>query len=122
MFTGSRDTELPCVLSLSNSSQEAAAFKIKTTAPRRYKVRPNLALIQPKSVAKVQVVLVPGTSKEAISEDKFLVQIFSFSESVSVPSQNQLLSFWRALSDKDISEHRYVCRMRAAVFQYSSAY
>ena len=34
--------------------------QIKTTAPLRYKVRPNLALIDPKSVAKIHVLLVPG--------------------------------------------------------------
>lgn len=110
VFTGSQETELLCSLSLSNTSQDAAAFKIKTTAPRRYKVRPNLALIQPQSVTKVQVLLVPGSPCGAISEDKFLVQIFSFSASVPVPSQNQLLAFWRALPEKDIVEHRMRCR------------
>ena len=35
------------------------SLQIKTTAPLRYKVRPNLALIDPKSVAKVHVLLVP---------------------------------------------------------------
>lgn len=106
VFRGGRDKELLCTLSLSNTSQNAAAFKIKTTAPRRYKVRPNLALIQPKLVTKVQVLLVPAPSNSSVSEDKFLVQIYSFSASVSVPSQRQLPSFWRSLSEKDITEHR----------------
>ena len=35
-------------------------FQVKTTAPQRYKVKPNLALIDPKSVAVVQVLLIPG--------------------------------------------------------------
>ena len=36
------------------------AAQIKTTAPTRYKVRPSLAILESKSIAKVQVVLVPG--------------------------------------------------------------
>lgn len=107
VFSGGRDKELVCTLSLSNTSQNPAAFKIKTTAPRRYKVRPNLALIQPKSATKVQVLLVPSQSNSSISEDKFLVQIYSFSASASVPSQRQLPSFWKSLSEKDVMEHRY---------------
>ena len=108
VFNGKRDKELSCTLSLSNTSQNAAAFKIKTTAPHRYKVRPNLALVQPKSVTKVQVLLVPSQSNSSVSGDKFLVQIYSFTASMSVPSQRQLPSFWRSLSEKDVMEHRYI--------------
>ena len=35
-------------------------LQVKTTAPVKYKVRPNFALIDAKSVAKVHVLLVPG--------------------------------------------------------------
>lgn len=39
---------------------DVPSLQIKTTAPLRYKVRPNLALIDPKSVARVHVLLVPS--------------------------------------------------------------
>ena len=109
VFSGPRDKELLCTLSLTNTSRDCpAVFKIKTTAPRRYKVRPNLSLVQPEAKTKVQVLLVAGSpSVVTISDDKFLVQIFSFQASATIPSPNQLPSFWKSLSEKDITEHRY---------------
>lgn len=51
-------------------------FKVKTTAPKFYCVRPNAALVQPGESLQVQVILL-GLSKEPASDfkcrDKFLV-------------------------------------------------
>lgn len=39
---------------LLNTSDDAVAFKIKTTAPKRYCVRPNLGLVLPKDKVEIQ--------------------------------------------------------------------
>ena len=47
------------------------AFKIKTTAPKRYCVRPNSGLLAPDDIMDVKVMLQPGGTDE---KHKFQVQ------------------------------------------------
>eukprot|EP00731_Ephydatia_muelleri_P030852 Em0022g366a len=87
---------------------------IKTTAPTRYKVRPSLAILESKSVAKVQVVLVPGNGNSGpVSQDKFLVQYYPFEAGTKVPDQNdsQLPAFWKTLPEQSIREYRLRCQL-----------
>ncbi|KPV73330.1 uncharacterized protein RHOBADRAFT_55091 [Rhodotorula graminis WP1] len=64
-------------LAVSNHNSQAVAYKVKTTAPRQYCVRPNSGRIEPGETVEVQVLLqamkedpAPG----AKCRDKFLVQ------------------------------------------------
>ncbi len=81
--------------------------QVKTTAPKRYKVRPNVALVDSKSVAKVQVLFTPDAGPTSVSQDKFLIQTYTISPETSLPDIDQLIQFWKALPQKDITEHRY---------------
>ncbi|PVV00057.1 hypothetical protein BB559_000164 [Furculomyces boomerangus] len=67
-------TETELVLSNNNTSQ--VAFKIKTTAPKQYFVRPNSGEILPNSSISIQIGLQPirDFSPEFKCKDKFLVQ------------------------------------------------
>ena len=58
--------------------------QIKTTVPLRYKVRPNLALINPKSVAKIHVLLVPGETQWLNSTNLSLSVYFTSTFTVTV--------------------------------------
>ncbi|KAJ5403287.1 hypothetical protein N7509_003158 [Penicillium cosmopolitanum] len=65
------------VLRLRNAGQESVVFKVKTTAPKHYCVRPNSGRIEPGRAVEVQVLLQalkdePAT--DAKCKDKFLVQ------------------------------------------------
>ena len=113
-FIEKTGTECKCVITLTNISEQALAYKIKTTAPTRYKVRPSLALLEPRSVAKVQVVLVPGNGNSGpVSQDKFLVQYYTFEPGTKVPDQNdsQLPAFWKSLPEPSIREYRLRCQL-----------
>ncbi|QLQ79088.1 hypothetical protein HG537_0B04360 [Torulaspora globosa] len=61
---------------ITNNSDESIAFKVKTTAPKFYCVRPNAAVVAPGESVKVQVILL-GLAKEPAEDfkcrDKFLV-------------------------------------------------
>jgi len=64
------------LLKLHNTGQELISYKVKTTAPKRYCVRPNTGIINPNEQVQVQVVLnfskdPPLTLK---STDKFQIQ------------------------------------------------
>ena len=62
---------------LTNPTNRDVCFKVKTTAPRRYCVRPNAARIPPNQTVKVEVVVqaMDAYPPEDKCKDKFLVQM-----------------------------------------------
>ncbi|KAB8239841.1 phosphatidylinositol-binding protein scs2 [Aspergillus alliaceus] len=65
------------VLHLNNDNQEPVVFKVKTTAPKHYCVRPNSGRIEPGRTVDVQVLLQAMKEEptpDAKCKDKFLVQ------------------------------------------------
>ncbi|KAJ5542150.1 hypothetical protein N7535_004573 [Penicillium sp. DV-2018c] len=81
------------VLRLSNPNQDGVVFKVKTTAPKHYCVRPNSGHIQPGKTVEVQVLLqamkedpAPGTK----CKDKFLVQAVSVASGLENASVGQI--------------------------------
>ena len=65
-------------LTLSNSSDQIVIFKIKTTNPRQFCVRPNCDYIEPRSSIKIEILMQPENSGQ--SKDKFLIQAASVTE------------------------------------------
>ncbi|KAL2511458.1 Vesicle-associated protein 1-3 [Abeliophyllum distichum] len=65
-----------CSMQLTNKTDQHIAFKVKTTSPKRYCVRPNAGVVLPNSVCNVTVTM--QAHKEALADmqckDKFLVQ------------------------------------------------
>uniref|UniRef100_A0A8C3D975 Vesicle-associated membrane protein-associated protein A n=1 Tax=Corvus moneduloides TaxID=1196302 RepID=A0A8C3D975_CORMO len=62
-------------LKLRNPSDRKVCFKVKTTAPRRYCVRPNSGIIDPGSSVIVSVMLQPfDYDPNEKSKHKFMVQ------------------------------------------------
>ncbi|CAR22045.1 phospholipid metabolism-regulating protein SCS22 [Lachancea thermotolerans CBS 6340] len=63
-------------VTVTNNTDQAVAFKVKTTAPKFYCVRPNAALVAPGEQVQVQVILL-GLAEEPAPDfkckDKFLV-------------------------------------------------
>jgi len=65
------------VLLVSNQNSAPVAFKVKTTAPRLYCVRPNSGRIEPGDSVEVAVMLQPMQEEPPLSakcKDKFLIQ------------------------------------------------
>ncbi|KAE8157795.1 PapD-like protein [Aspergillus tamarii] len=65
------------ILHLNNENQEPVVFKVKTTAPKHYCVRPNSGRIEPGKSVDVQVLLQAMKEEpapDAKCKDKFLVQ------------------------------------------------
>ena len=54
IFTGPFTKPVITVLKLSNPTEETVLFKIKTTAPKKYCVRPNFGHVMPHSNIKVE--------------------------------------------------------------------
>ncbi|TXG51137.1 hypothetical protein EZV62_023661 [Acer yangbiense] len=68
--------QISCSLQLSNKTNDYVAFKVKTTNPKKYCVRPNTGVVLPRSTCDIIVTM--QAQKEAPSDmqckDKFLLQ------------------------------------------------
>jgi hypothetical protein len=69
--------QVPTTLQLSNPTSESVAFKVKTTSPKKYCVRPNTGVVKPGET--VDVLIIMQQQKEwpldlTACKDKFLVQ------------------------------------------------
>ncbi|CAB4279571.1 unnamed protein product [Prunus armeniaca] len=68
--------QISCSLLLSNKTDNYVAFKVKTTNPKKYCVRPNTGIVSPRSTCDVIVTM--QAQKEAPPDmqckDKFLLQ------------------------------------------------
>ncbi|KAG5028300.1 hypothetical protein JHK87_011814 [Glycine soja] len=68
--------QISCSLQLSNKTDSYVAFKVKTTNPKKYCVRPNTGIVTPRSTCDVIVTM--QAQKEAPADmqckDKFLLQ------------------------------------------------
>lgn len=80
-------------LKLANSGNERLAYKIKTTAPKRYCVKPNSGFLDAHATANIQVMLQPQVAGQPDdrSKHKFMVQW------VAVPSSysDDVDNFWK---------------------------
>ncbi|KAL1827120.1 hypothetical protein ACET3Z_005532 [Daucus carota] len=65
-----------CDLKLGNSTDQHVAFKVKTTSPKKYFVRPNTGIIQPWDSCVITVTLQPQRESppDMQCKDKFLLQ------------------------------------------------
>lgn len=65
-----------CIVHLANVTNQFVAFKVKTTSPKKYCVRPNVGIIKPKSTYDFSVTMQAQKSAQAEMQckDKFLVQ------------------------------------------------
>uniref|UniRef100_A0A0A9G9E3 MSP domain-containing protein n=1 Tax=Arundo donax TaxID=35708 RepID=A0A0A9G9E3_ARUDO len=68
--------QISCSMQLTNRTDEYIAFKVKTTSPKKYCVRPNSGIVPPRSTSDIIVTM--QAQKEAPPDmqckDKFLVQ------------------------------------------------
>ncbi|XP_053203866.1 vesicle-associated membrane protein-associated protein A-like [Panonychus citri] len=75
-FEGPYTSVVTSYLTLTNPSDRRVCFKVKTTAPRRYCVRPNNGMVEPKSTTKIAVMLQPFDfeNQPDRSKHKFMIQ------------------------------------------------
>lgn len=75
LLAGPFTSAVSSVMKLTNPSEHKICFKIKTTAPKRYCVKPNSGVIDPKETVQIFVSLQPfefdPTDK---NRHKFMVQ------------------------------------------------
>ncbi|XP_016355293.1 vesicle-associated membrane protein-associated protein A [Sinocyclocheilus anshuiensis] len=92
-------------LKLRNPSDRRVCFKVKTTAPRRYCVRPNSGVIDPGATVTISVMLQPfDYDPNEKSKHKFMVQ------SIFVPpSVSDLEAMWKDAKPDDLMDSKLRC-------------
>lgn len=93
IFKGPFNVVSTTTLKLNNSGNERLAYKIKTTAPKRYCVKPNSGFLDAHTMANIQVMLQPQTAGQPDdrTKHKFMVQW------VAVPASytDDVDNFWK---------------------------
>lgn len=93
-------------LKLINPTCRAVCFKVKTTAPKRYCVRPNSGLIKPKEQMTVAVMLQPfDYDPSEKNKHKFMVQTM-FAPDDEIESQEAL---WKDVSPENLMDSKLKC-------------
>jgi len=99
-------------LTLTNPSDRKVCYKIKTTAPKRYCVRPNSGIIDPKNSTKIALMLQPSSSvdsqqlNEFKNKHKFMVQTMFAGDDDSFSNQEIL---WKKVEPSAIMESKLKC-------------
>jgi vesicle-associated membrane protein-associated protein A len=93
VFKGPFNVVSTTTLKLSNSGNDRLAYKIKTTAPKRYCVKPNSGFLESHNTANIQVMLQPQTTgqQDDRTKHKFMVQWVAVPSSYSDDVEN----FWK---------------------------
>ncbi|KAJ2864081.1 phosphatidylinositol-binding protein scs2 [Coemansia aciculifera] len=97
------------VLRLTNKNNSPVAFKVKTTAPKQYCVRPNAGRIEPGDSVEVQVVLQPMKEEPPVDfkcRDKFLVQSIQITPEMESMPMTELWAMVEREAKSSINEKK----------------
>uniref|UniRef100_A0A8C7W6R9 Vesicle-associated membrane protein-associated protein A n=1 Tax=Oncorhynchus mykiss TaxID=8022 RepID=A0A8C7W6R9_ONCMY len=92
-------------LKLKNPSDRSVCFKVKTTAPKRYCVRPNSGIIDVGATVTISVMLQPfDYDPNEKSKHKFMVQsIFA------LPNVAEMDAMWKDVKPHDLMDSKLRC-------------
>ncbi|KAF4669668.1 Central component in molecular interactions underlying sperm crawling [Perkinsus chesapeaki] len=99
------------ILRLDNKTDKkrSVAYKIKTTAPRKYLVRPSSGVIGPGESADIQIILQPQTADPSNDHDRFLIQT-----AVSKSGRSLDREEWGKLAKGEVEEQKIRVVFKAA--------
>ncbi|KAG1143884.1 hypothetical protein G6F37_002120 [Rhizopus arrhizus] len=99
-------------LFVKNLNDHPIIFKVKTTAPKQYCVRPNAGRIEPNSEIEVQIILQPFKEEPAEDykcKDKFLVQTATLNESLEQQDISSMWSYIESTDRQSMHQHKIKC-------------
>lgn len=109
VFEGPFDRVVTSYLELKNPSEHRVCFKVKTTAPNRYGVRPNSGVIQPSGKIRIAIMFHP-TEKDTQSErarHKFMVQSIILRSETTPTDQ-----IWKEAKPEEVMDSKLRCIFR----------
>ncbi|KAI8979172.1 PapD-like protein [Mycotypha africana] len=97
---------------ISNPNNEPIAFKVKTTAPRLYCVRPNSDIVPANSYVDVQIMLQAFKEEppmDAKCRDKFLILSTFLNDTIKDMTLPDLWTYVEANEKQNIRQHKLRC-------------
>jgi vesicle-associated membrane protein-associated protein A len=105
-FKGPFTDVVTAELKLTNPTEKRICFKVKTTAPKRYCVRPNSGILDPQKSISVAVMLQPfDYDPNEKNKHKFMVQSM-FAPDYAVDSQDNL---WKDAPPESLMDTKLKC-------------
>lgn len=100
--------EMSGQFTITNMDESAISFKIRTTSPEKFRVRPSSGTLSPGATQVVLIVVQPGFHLRTVTKDRFLVM------SVQIPktdlSLKELSDVWQNSSGSKVDEYRLKCQ------------
>ncbi|XP_075229854.1 VAMP-associated protein 33kDa [Lycorma delicatula] len=104
-FRGPFITPVTSFLKLTNPTTSYVCFKIKTTAPKRYCVRPNSGVLEPKGVISIAVSLQPFEfDPNEKNKHKFMVQTL-----IAPEGKVNLDMLWKEVDPESLMDSKLKC-------------
>ena len=110
-FKGPFDDYVTVSLTIRNPTNTRIAFMIKTTAPKRYYVKPNTSgVLDPAQSMKVNVLLQPFVyDPSEKNKHKFMVQYLYLNEQEIQMSVNEILNMWKDVDNSRLLDLKLKC-------------
>lgn len=106
-FIGPFNRPVVTVMTLRNNAAMTLVFKIKTTAPKRYCVRPNIGKIAPFRSTQVEICLQPFMyDQQEKNKHKFMVQSVLAPQDADLSDLNKL---WKELEPDQLMDAKLKC-------------
>ncbi|CAH1964051.1 unnamed protein product [Acanthoscelides obtectus] len=116
-FRGPFVVPVTSYMKLTNPSDKTVMFKIKTTAPKKYCVRPNAGILDPNSSIQIAICLQPFQFDPAEkNKHKFMVQsTFAPEGDISVDQ------VWKEIQPDQLMDSKLKCVFEMVVDQNATA-
>ncbi|KAM9851373.1 motile sperm domain-containing protein 2 [Aulostomus maculatus] len=105
---GSGETEKKSLIILCNVTKNPLAFKVRTTAPEKYRVKPSSSFCEVGASLDIVVSLHGGS--QASPQDRFLIMAAEMEN-----SGQELTQFWKEVPKAKVMEHRLRCHVLEGV-------
>jgi len=99
-------------IEISNSSANTVAFKIKTTSPDKFRVRPSHGILVSGAKKCINVVLQSDQQANiALTKDKFLVMCMELEAALSDATEAEIAEIWKKTANTvtTMEQHRLMC-------------
>lgn len=99
--------ELSGSIVITNMDDSAVSFKIRTTSPEKFRVRPSSGTLATGASQTIMIVVQPGFHLKTVPKDRFLIM------SIQIPklslTQQELTEIWQKSSGSKVDEYRLKC-------------
>lgn len=92
---------------LTNSHNGPISYKIKTTSPEKFRVRPSMGVLLPNASQNISLLLLEGYKQPAAAKEKFLVMCIPVIKENLTPQE--VSDLWRNTSNPEMEQHKLRC-------------